>query len=337
MTGAQRIQEHLCAERSPDDGVGTLIAQPRHPTSTRDRTRRQGARGDVEVGAGELVPVEPADRVGAPSSVDLGEIAQGAAGPHQLLPGTERRHAGLDDGGQDVLTEPPLLRRPGRVGVQEAVAEAQGAQGQRPLPERAPVAEVADLDAAAADVDDQPRIDGQPVDRTGEHVARLRVAVEDLQPDPRLRRNPGDELPAVAWIRGRPRSPPPPRSAAPALRAMARKARSASATRATAASPRRPWAANSCTSRSGNRASAMISRWPPAPASMTLMRPEFEPMSMTPTEGGAGCCRASRLTATPGVWRFGRQGASPRRTGGPRPAMSAPRGSVSLGACNPGR
>ena len=56
---------------------------------------------------------------------------------------------------------------------------------------------MADLDAAAPDVDGQSRIDGQPVDRAGEHVTRLQVALEDLELDAGFRRDPADELPAI--------------------------------------------------------------------------------------------------------------------------------------------
>ena len=80
---------------------------------------------------------------------------------------------------------------------QELVGHHQRAEFERPPAQRAPALEVGELEAPSADVDEVAGIDGQTVDGSEKRVARLLLAVDDLDRQAGVRLEPGENAVAV--------------------------------------------------------------------------------------------------------------------------------------------
>src|SRR5205823_1133312 len=81
----------------------------------------------------QRVAVQPRDRIfTTQTAIDLGQVSHSAASPEQPFVGQQRLDASAFETGVYVLFERAHLGLAGRIGLQEAIAEAERAERQAP-------------------------------------------------------------------------------------------------------------------------------------------------------------------------------------------------------------
>ena len=172
--------------------------------------RRDAALGGLEAGEAvahapqparsQRVAVDAHDRVATPAPAHRGEVADGAAGADENLARPEPRHTGADELRSHVQAQRLDLPGRRRVRGEEAVGQPQRAEPETPrLADRA-VLEARDLQAPTAEVDDQPALDGQAVDRPQGRAPALGRPVQQLQLDAPAVLDRGLEVGRVAGV-----------------------------------------------------------------------------------------------------------------------------------------
>ena len=143
--------------------------------------------------------MQPRDRIvtsGAP--IDLGQVAYGATRADQTLVGQERAHAFLFHRLVHMRFQAAHLSPGGRIGAQKPVVQAQRTELQAPRALQLSVAEVNQLQAAAADIKHDAVLHRQPMHGAEKPEPRFFLAVGNLDRYPQLTARPLDQLFAVA-------------------------------------------------------------------------------------------------------------------------------------------
>ena len=196
-SSAERLHRGDDHQRAAGDRIGTVGGEPGHRPQGRSIPGGE-PRGELaDLPALEDVPVDPGDRVSNRSHVDLGEVSHRAPGAHHAAVLGKDRDSCVTEGLGHVVAECGDLGRPRRVAAQELIGHHECAQLERPPAERAPALEVGQLEAAAADVDQVAGVDRQTVDGSEKRVARLLLAVDDLDRQSRVGLEPGEHAVAV--------------------------------------------------------------------------------------------------------------------------------------------
>ena len=87
----------------------------------------------------EQVAVQAGQRIGPGALVDLGQVADGAPGPHQAAAAAQGGQVDLLEHLAHVGRQAALVAGRGGIGGEEGVGQAQRPQGEAPLPADAPV------------------------------------------------------------------------------------------------------------------------------------------------------------------------------------------------------
>ena len=137
-------------------------------------------------------------RIALPRRLDLGEVADGPAQSHQDLGLPEPRYRIKLR--LDLRFEPPPLLRRHRVGAHEALGQSEGPEGARFPADIAPVPHLADLGAAAPDVEDDAVAQGDVVQGADGAVVGFALPVENPQVETDLVAHPPHEGASVGGV-----------------------------------------------------------------------------------------------------------------------------------------
>jgi hypothetical protein len=144
--------------------------------------------------------MQPADGVVTGLLVDLGQIAQGPAGPEEGLPCPHLAHVGPGEQPPHMVAQSPDLAGPRRITLQKGLAQPQRAQRQARGTSLATVAKGGHLEAAAAQVEQDAIVHGKAAESAHESVVRLAPPVDDLDRDSQLAPYAPNERGAVASL-----------------------------------------------------------------------------------------------------------------------------------------
>ena len=180
-----------------DDGVGAPGADAVDLAALGGAVRGEEGGHVAQRAALQRVAVEAGEGVGGLALGEASERSRAAAGGDQRLACIEAgRGAGSERLGDHAAHRLELLAR-GRVVGQPGGAGAERAQGKAPGAHDLAGDDARHLGAAAADVDDGARADGEPVEGAHGRELRLLGAVEHLDGEAQLSVNTSEELVTV--------------------------------------------------------------------------------------------------------------------------------------------
>ena len=200
MFGAHELRQRLNGDGAADNRIGPLRAEPGNVVAPFLPGRSEAVDDLPKTIDRQLVPVQPADWIPPRLTIDLGQIAQRASGANQPIARREASHSSLRQMAPDVVAQTPELLGGGRIGLEEFLAQSKRPERQAHAFRQPAARESGDLQAAAAEIEEQAVRNREPSHRAGETVARFRQPSDNLDSNPQLALQPFSEQRAVGRV-----------------------------------------------------------------------------------------------------------------------------------------